>query len=145
MTTFFLYSTLRTESMVLHVSNHTWSLGIRFLVYLIVAILVVLIADLIAIRLLGARNKMAVHVATFISLMRSAAFLGIVFGGGVIVAIVGALFMTQIIALPGLGDINVSGVPIIRAVLGAITLVALWNLLLIFIIVRAVLRFYNLR
>lgn len=145
MTTFFVQSTLRAESMALHVSNHTWSLGIKFLVYLIVATLVVLIADFIAIWLLGARRKMVVLIADFIDIMGNNACLGIIFGGGIIAAMVGALFMTQIIVLPGLGDINVAGVPIIRAVIGTIILVAIWNLLLIFLIVRAILRYYHPR
>jgi uncharacterized membrane protein YeaQ/YmgE (transglycosylase-associated protein family) len=37
--------------------------------------------------------------------------------------------MTQVIILTGIGDFNVNGVPIIRALIGAIILVALWHLL----------------
>ncbi|HXZ04929.1 MAG TPA: hypothetical protein VEH81_08850 [Ktedonobacteraceae bacterium] len=37
--------------------------------------------------------------------------------------------MTQVIVISGLGDINVFGVPIIRALIVAIILVALWHLI----------------
>lgn len=145
MTTFFVHSILRADSMTLHMGNHIWSLDTRFLIYLIITTMVVIIADFIAIWLLGARRKIVVIIADFIAIMRGIASLGIIIGGGIITGMVGALFMTQVIVLPGFGDINVAGVPIIRAVIGAIILVVIWNLLLIFLIVRAVSRYYHPR
>ncbi len=43
--------------------------------------------------------------------------------------IVGAWLLTKVIVINGIGDINVYGVPIFRALVGAIILVALWQLL----------------
>jgi hypothetical protein len=37
--------------------------------------------------------------------------------------------LTKVIIISGIGDINVYGVPIFRALIGAIILVALWQLL----------------
>src|SRR5437588_5416176 len=51
------------------------------------------------------------------------------FIGAIIAALIGIWLMTQVIILTGIGDINVYGVPIIRALIGAIIFVALWHLL----------------
>ncbi len=51
------------------------------------------------------------------------------FVGAIIAALVGIWLMTQVIIITGIGDINVFGVPIIRALIGAIILVALWHLI----------------
>jgi hypothetical protein len=37
--------------------------------------------------------------------------------------------LTKVIVISGIGDINVFGVPIFRALVGAIILVAIWQLL----------------
>ncbi len=49
--------------------------------------------------------------------------------GAIVAALIGVWLMTQVIILSGIGDITVYGVPIIRALIGAIILVALWHLL----------------
>src|SRR5438034_11250121 len=51
------------------------------------------------------------------------------FIGAIIAALIGIWLMTQVIILTGIGDINVFGVPLIRALIGAIIFVALWHLL----------------
>ncbi len=49
--------------------------------------------------------------------------------GAIIAALVGIWLMTQVIIVSGIGDIYFDGVPLIRALIGAIILVALWHLL----------------
>ncbi|MBA2682368.1 MAG: GlsB/YeaQ/YmgE family stress response membrane protein [Ktedonobacteraceae bacterium] len=48
--------------------------------------------------------------------------------GAILLAIVGIWLMTQVIVITGIPDIYLWGVPIIRALIGAIILVALWHL-----------------
>ena len=49
--------------------------------------------------------------------------------GAVIAALVGVWLLTNVINLTIVGDPNIYGVPIIKALIGAIVLVALWHLL----------------
>jgi len=49
--------------------------------------------------------------------------------GAVIAGLIGVWLMTQVIIVSGFNDINVGDVPLIRALIGAIILVALWHLL----------------
>jgi uncharacterized membrane protein YeaQ/YmgE (transglycosylase-associated protein family) len=51
------------------------------------------------------------------------------FIGAIIAALIGVWLMTQVVVLTGIGDINVYGVPIVRALIGAIILVAIWHLI----------------
>jgi len=47
----------------------------------------------------------------------------------IIAGLIGAWLMTQVIIIGGVSDITIAGVPIIRALIGAILLVAVWHLL----------------
>ncbi len=49
--------------------------------------------------------------------------------GAVIAALVGVWLLTNVINLTIVGDPNIYGVPIIKALIGAIVLVAIWHLL----------------
>ncbi|MBV9227953.1 MAG: transglycosylase [Chloroflexi bacterium] len=49
--------------------------------------------------------------------------------GAIIAALIGIWLLTNVLVLSGVGDIYLAGVPLIRALLGAIILVALWHLL----------------
>jgi uncharacterized membrane protein YeaQ/YmgE (transglycosylase-associated protein family) len=49
--------------------------------------------------------------------------------GAVIAALIGIWLLTNVLVLSGIGDIYLAGVPLIRALIGAIILVALWHLL----------------
>jgi len=49
--------------------------------------------------------------------------------GAVIAALVGVWLLTHVVNLTIAGDPNIYGVPIIKALIGAIVLVALWHLL----------------
>lgn len=47
----------------------------------------------------------------------------------VIAALIGVWLLTKVVILTGIGDLNVAGVPLLRALIGAIILVAVWHLL----------------
>ena len=90
----------------IRIGDHVWSFSLNFIIYLIIAALVGFVAESIV----GWRLPFG-------------------FIGAIIAALIGIWLMTQVIILTGIGDIYVYGVPIIRALIGAIILVALWYLL----------------
>lgn len=94
------------DGVTIKIGSNVWSFGLNFILYLIIAAVVGLIAEYIV----GWRLP-----------------LGII--GAIIAALVGIWLMTQVIVITGIGDINLFGVPIIRALIGAIVLVAIWHLL----------------
>lgn len=49
--------------------------------------------------------------------------------GAIIAGIVGAWLLTHVIIISGVGDLYIQGVPIIRAIIGAIILVVIWHLI----------------
>src|SRR5438034_6178488 len=102
----FAMSTIMADGVVIKIGDHVWTFGLNFIVYLIVAAIVGLVAEAIV----GWRLPFG-------------------FVGAIIAALVGIWLMTQVIILTGIGDINVFGVPLIRALIGAIIFVALWHLL----------------
>ncbi len=85
--------------------NH-WSFGLSFILFLVIAAIVGIVAESIV----GWRLP-----------------LGII--GAIILGVVGAWLMTDIIHIGGIGDITLWGVPIIRATIGAIILIAIWHLI----------------
>jgi uncharacterized membrane protein YeaQ/YmgE (transglycosylase-associated protein family) len=90
----------------IQIGNNVWTIGFNFIIYLIIAALVGFAAEFIV----GWRLPFG-------------------FIGAIIAALIGIWLMTQVIILTGISDINVYGVPIIRALIGAIIFVALWHLL----------------
>jgi uncharacterized membrane protein YeaQ/YmgE (transglycosylase-associated protein family) len=94
------------DGVTIKIGSNVWSFGLNFILYLIIAAIVGLIAEYIV----GWRLP-----------------LGII--GAIVAALVGIWLMTQVIVITGIGDIYLFGVPIIRALLGAIILVAIWHLL----------------
>ncbi|HEY0756934.1 MAG TPA: GlsB/YeaQ/YmgE family stress response membrane protein [Ktedonobacteraceae bacterium] len=94
------------DGVTIQLGNNVWSFGTNFIVYLIVAAVVGLLAE----ALVGRRLPLG-------------------FVGAIIAALVGVWLLTKVIVISGLGDINVYGVPIVRAFIGAIILVAIWQLL----------------
>ena len=99
-------STVLADGVTIKIGNNVWTFGLNFIIYLIVAAIVGLVAEAIV----GWRLPFG-------------------FVGAVIAAIIGIWLMTQVIIITGIGDINVFGVPIIRALIGAIIFVALWHLI----------------
>jgi uncharacterized membrane protein YeaQ/YmgE (transglycosylase-associated protein family) len=94
------------DGITIQLGDNVWTFGINFIIYLIVAAIVGLIAESIV----GRRLPFG-------------------FVGAIIAALVGAWLLTKVIIINGIGDINVYGVPIFRALVGAIILVAIWQLL----------------
>jgi uncharacterized membrane protein YeaQ/YmgE (transglycosylase-associated protein family) len=94
------------DGIAIHIGDNVWSFSLNFIIYLIIAAIVGLVAEFIV----GWRLPFG-------------------FIGAMIAALIGIWLMTQVIVLTGFGDINVFGVPLIRALIGAIILVALWHLL----------------
>ncbi len=103
-------ASLVTRSLVLasgitiQIGSHAWSFSSSFIIYLIIAAVIGVLAEFIV----GWRLPF-----------------GIV--GAVILGVVGAWLMTQVIVISGFGDIDVDGVPLIRALIGAIVLIAIWH------------------
>jgi uncharacterized membrane protein YeaQ/YmgE (transglycosylase-associated protein family) len=94
------------DGVTITIGHNVWSFGLNFILYLLIAAVVGLIAEYIV----GWRLP-----------------LGII--GAIIAALVGIWLMTQVIVLSGIGDWYVFGVPIFRALIGAILFTALWHLL----------------
>ena len=99
-------SLLLADGVTIQLGGNVWNFGTNFLIYLAVAAIVGLVAE----ALTGWRLPFG-------------------FVGAIIAALVGVWLLTQVIIINGIGDIDVFGVPIIRALLGAIILVAIWHLL----------------
>lgn len=94
------------DGITIRLGDNVWSFGWNIILYLVIAAIVGLVAEYIV----GWRLP-----------------LGIV--GAIIAALVGIWLMTQVIVISGVGDFVLFGVPLFRALLGAIILVALWHLL----------------
>ena len=94
------------DGVTITIGNNVWTFGLSFIIYLVVAAIVGLVAETIV----GWRLPFG-------------------FVGAIIAALVGVWLMTQVIVISGIGDINLFGVPVIRALIGAIIFVAIWHLL----------------
>src|SRR6266581_5687257 len=103
---FLAQSTILADGVTIRIGDNIWSFSSNFIIYLIIAALVGFAAEFIV----GWRLPLG-------------------FIGAIIAALIGIWLMTKVIILTGIGDINVYGVPIIRALIGAIIFVALWHLL----------------
>src|SRR5438552_16603419 len=97
-------STVIADGVTIKIGNNVWTLGLGFIIYLIIALVVGLIAEAIV----GWRVPFG-------------------FVGAIIAAIIGIWLLTQVIIITGIGDIYIQGVPIIRALIGAIIFVSLWH------------------
>ncbi len=103
---FLAQHSILADGISIRIGNNVWSFSLNFIIYLIIAAIVGFVAESIV----GWRLPFG-------------------FIGAIIAALIGIWLMTQVIILTGIGDINVYGVPIIRALIGAIIFVALWHLL----------------
>ena len=99
-------STIIADGITIKIGDNVWTFGWNLIVYLIIAAIVGFIAEFIV----GWRVP-----------------LGII--GAIIAAIVGIWLLTQVIIINGIGDIYIQGVPLIRALIGAIIFVAIWHLI----------------
>lgn len=96
---------IRADGVTVTLGGNVWTFGLNFIIYLIVAAVVGLVAE----ALVGRRLPFG-------------------FVGAIVAALVGAWLLTKVIVINGIGDINVYGVLIFRALVGAIILVAIWQL-----------------
>ena len=94
------------DGVTIKLGDNVWTFGLNFIIYLIVAAVVGLVAE----SLVGRRLPFG-------------------FVGAIIAALVGAWLLTKVIVISGIGDIYVYNVPIFRALVGAMILVAIWQLL----------------
>ena len=94
------------DGVTIQLGGHIWTFGLNFLMYLLVAAIVGLIAESIV----GWRLPFG-------------------FIGAIIATLIGVWLLTSVIVITGIGDIKVFGVPLLRALIGAIILVAVWHLL----------------
>jgi uncharacterized membrane protein YeaQ/YmgE (transglycosylase-associated protein family) len=102
-------SMILADVVTIKIGNNIWSFNLNLIVYLIVAAVIGLVAESI----LGWRTP-----------------LGII--GAIVAALVGVWLMTQVIIITGIPDYNIPttpAVPLVRALIGAIVLVALWHLI----------------
>ena len=104
MASFVLNTLVLASGVTIEIGNHVWNFSSSFIVYLIIAAIVGVVAELIV----GWRLPF-----------------GIV--GAVIAGVIGVWLVTQVIVISGFGDINVDGVPLIRGLIGALILVAIWH------------------
>ena len=94
------------DGVTIQVGHYVWSFGLSSVLYVLIAAIVGIIAEAIV----------GWHVP-----------LGII--GAVIFALVGIWLMTQVIVISGIGDFYLFGVPVFRALIGSVILVALWHAL----------------
>ena len=99
-------SGLLADGVSLKWGDQLWAFGTNVMVYLVLAVVVSVVAE----SFLGWRLP-----------------LGMI--GAILFALVGAWILTKVLIITGIGDLIVFGVPLIRALLGAIVLVVLWYLL----------------
>ena len=102
----FAFLTVLADGVTIKIGNDVWSFGLNFIMYLIIAAIVGLVAE---------------------GLVRYHLPFGFV--GAIIAALIGIWLMTNVIIITGIGDIVVFGVPLFRALIGAIILVAIWKLI----------------
>ncbi len=101
----YILSQVPADGITIKIGNYLWSFGLNVIIYLLVAAIVGIVAESIV----GWRLPF-----------------GII--GAIIAALAGTWLLTQVIVLTGIGDFYVYGVPIVRALVGAIILVAIWHL-----------------
>ena len=101
-----LLNIVLADPITIRIGDYAWTFTSAFIIYLVVAAIVGLLAEFIV----GWRLPF-----------------GIV--GAIIAALIGIWLMTQVIIITGFNDIDVYGVPLIRALIGAIVLVMLWHFL----------------
>lgn len=94
------------DGVTIKIGNNAFSFGLNVIVYLIIAAIIGLVAETIV----GRRVPFG-------------------FLGAIIAALIGIWLMTSVIVITGLGDINVYGVPLVRALIGAILFVIIWSLI----------------
>jgi uncharacterized membrane protein YeaQ/YmgE (transglycosylase-associated protein family) len=99
-------SMILADGVTIKIGDSAWTFGTNFIVYLIIAAIVGIVAEFIV----GWRLPF-----------------GII--GAIIAGVIGVWLMTQVIIISGLPVYTIDGVPVIQALIGAIILVAIWHAL----------------
>ena len=94
------------DGITIKLGNNVFSIGLNLILYLIIAAIVGYVAERI---------------------VRSSVPFGFI--GSIIVALIGIWLMTRVLIINGIPDIIVFGVPLIKALIGAIILVFIWRLI----------------
>ena len=94
------------DGITIKIGQYVWTFGLDVILYLIIALVVGLFAEFIV------RYRLPFG-----------------FIGAIIAASTGIWLMTQVIVISGVGDFFLYGVPIFRAVIGAVILVLIWRLI----------------
>jgi uncharacterized membrane protein YeaQ/YmgE (transglycosylase-associated protein family) len=94
------------DGITIKLGTYIWTFGWNFVLYLAIAAIVGLVAE---------------------SVMRSRLPLGFV--GAIAAALIGIWLMTQVIVIKGIGDFYLFGIPIVRALIGALVLTFIWRLI----------------
>jgi len=98
--------TVLADGVTIKIGDNVWTFGLNFILYLVIAAIVGLVAE----------GLVKYH-------------LPFGFVGAIIASLIGIWLMTQVIIISGIGDIYLFNVPLIRALIGAIVLVAIWKLI----------------
>lgn len=94
------------ENVTISIGENQFAFNFDFLVYILIAALVGIIAEYIV----GWRVPLGIF-------------------GAIIAGVVGIWLMTSVVQIQGIGDITLNNVPLIRALIGGIIFVALWHML----------------
>jgi uncharacterized membrane protein YeaQ/YmgE (transglycosylase-associated protein family) len=97
------------DGVTIKIGSNVWTFGLSFIIYLIIAAIIGLLAEFIV----GWRLPFG-------------------FVGAIIAALIGIWLMTNVIIITGLPDIKIDTTPpvyLLRALIGAILFVAIWHLI----------------
>ena len=94
------------DGVTIQIGGSTYTISSTLIVYLVVAMVIGFIAEFIV----GWRLPFG-------------------FVGAIIAALIGMWLMTSVFTISNMGDIYVDQIPLLRALIGAIVLVALWHVL----------------
>ena len=101
-----LHGLTLASGVTIQIGDHVWSISSSFIVYLIIAAIVGVVAELIV----GWRLPF-----------------GII--GAIIAGMIGVWLVTQVVIISGIPDFTIDNVQIIHALIGALILVAIWHII----------------
>ena len=94
------------DGVTIQIGKNVWSFGLNIILYVVIAAVIGLIAE---------------------AILRTHLPFGII--GAIIAGIIGIWLMTQVIVISGIPDFTFWGVPLVRAFIGALILIAIWHLI----------------
>ncbi|GER92038.1 hypothetical protein KDW_62000 [Dictyobacter vulcani] len=94
------------DAVKIQIGSNVWTIGFDIIMYIVIAAVVGVIAEYIV----GWKVPF-----------------GII--GAIIAGVIGVWLMTRVINITGIGDFNLFGVPLLRGLIGAIIMIAIWHVL----------------